>query len=195
MHLKPKMKFRIRQKQDEKTYDVSILSIVNDINITVLLDEEFNDLVPGNKVRIEIPQKGDALYVSVATISKIMKKKNTVCILKDISEPVRFQRRRSERIPVTIKAEYSVQFQEEVEEGLILDISESGVLMAVKRPLTVGSQLLLIFELPFNADQVPVGVMGIIIREQKDFVFLNDDEYSYAYGIQFKNLPRNPINI
>jgi hypothetical protein len=108
---------------------------------------------------------------------------------KDISlhQP---ERRRAKRFPIYSKAEYYYQKDgEPMEKGMLLDISKTGLLLASPTPLEMERELVIMFEINWgDVTGVPVGVVGVIVREQKNVAKASLGNYHYCYGVQF-NLP------
>ena len=104
------------------------------------------------------------------------------------------QRRGSQRIPAHHKAEYILssenKYGKDFSEGLLLNISKTGALLSAKETLPVKAPLFLTFDihLPATSGQktIPTGIMGKIIREQKEDEETDKDPEAYNYyGVKF----------
>ena len=84
---------------------------------------------------------------------------NGACILKQLGEEQRWQRRKSGRIPVNYRAEY-VLLSEKVDvnsfkQAKILNISRGGALLVVKTPLELMGELQLFRNIPAREREIP----------------------------------------
>ncbi len=98
------------------------------------------------------------------------------------------ERRKAQRFSVNIKTEYSIMPDGEKEgfhEGLILNISKTGLFLSSPTPLGVGENIAIMFDISWEDIEVPVGVIGTVVREQDGFAKKNPRNHSYGYGVQF----------
>jgi len=148
----------------------------------------------GDEVEVEVPQKEDALYIFKAVIGDIIREKQLFCYLEKISKVRCIQRRSAERIDVKIIAEHLVLKGKEMDrtfnKGLILNLSKSGMLLAVKEPIEVGSELFISFDMPLGeGKKMAVGVVGKAVRQHREGIVNVPQEMKYCYGLRFKKSP------
>jgi hypothetical protein len=95
------------------------------------------------------------------------------------------ERRQAKRFPIYSKAEYCHQkIGNTMENGMLLNISKTGLLLASPAPLELGDRLVVMFEINWgDVTGVPVGVLGAIVREQRTTAGLG--KYPYCYGFKF----------
>lgn len=104
------------------------------------------------------------------------------------------ERRRAQRFPVNIKTEYcnlpDAENKEAFRDGLIVNLSKTGLLLTTPTPLGLGSKIVMMFDIVWERTEVPVGVLGTIVREQAALV--EERPEAYAYGVQFTS-PRMAV--
>ncbi len=157
---------------------------------TLLVSLCWPGLNPGDKIELEIPQRGRGVCVSQALVME--SGENSRYILKLIGKPQLLQRRRSRRITVHHKAEYVLlrtkKISRDFHEGLLLNISRDGALLASKEPLAINNELFLIFEVNLDTlpeDKViPTGIGGKVVRKN-DTLVRNAEKWGYSYGVAF----------
>jgi c-di-GMP-binding flagellar brake protein YcgR len=158
----------------EKEFSLAIMSVLS--------------LYSGDEVALEAPQREDALYIIRATVLEVLD--NGACILKQLGEEQRWQRRKSGRIPVNYRAEY-VLLSEKVDvnsfkQAKILNISRGGALLMVKTPLELMGELQLFFEISLNRErEISTGMKGKVVREHL-LATGDHDEWQYSYGVEFE---------
>ncbi len=117
-----------------------------------------------------------------------------MCFLKDISCVQETERRGAERFPVNIETEYCHMKDEKtgdvLNKGAILNISKTGLFLEATTHLLLGSVIVMMFEINWEDVEVPVGVVGTIVREQKNPAEMCEGEY--CYGVKF-NSPRMAV--
>ncbi len=143
------------------------------------------DLNPGDELKVDIAQQQDALYIIDVKVLNVGEK---TCALEIVGDPLRLQRRQSERIPTRLQAQYLLMDQEqEYQEGMIMDISIGGALLTVRKPLKLFSELMLYFEIfTGKSDALTTGMSGKIVREHG-----RPRDNKYSYGVVFDN----PLNL
>ncbi len=147
------------------------------------------DLRPGDPLKVDIAQQQDALYIIDTRVLNVEEKN---CALEVLGDPMRLQRRQSERIPTRLQAQYLLMEGEEeqeqgYQEGVIMDISMGGALLNVSKPLDLFSELMLYFEIFTGKSEIlTTGMSGKIVREHR--IAQND---KYSYGIAFNS----PLNL
>lgn len=143
--------------------------------------------------RIEISVGDDSLKVYKAKVCKEEGCRGDIWCLKEISYLDLLERRSEKRISMSIKAEYCFLHDkgktETMETGLLLNISNTGVFLSTRKPLAMGSIIVMMFDVNWDNIDVPVGVVGTVIREQEDIGKLYPKAYTYGYGVKF-NSPR-----
>ena len=158
----------------EKEFSLAIMSVLS--------------LYSGDEVALEAPQREDALYIIRATVLEVLD--GGACILKQLGEEQRWQRRKSGRIPVNYRAEY-VLLSEKIDvnsfkEAKILNISRGGALLMVKTPLELMGELQLFFEISLNRErEISTGMKGKVVREHL-LATGDHDEWQYSYGVEFE---------
>ncbi len=102
------------------------------------------------------------------------------------------EQRGAQRYTVNMKAEYCVLKDEKTGEvikvGTILNVSKTGLFLATVKPLKLGSVIVMMFDIDWEGIEVPVGVVGTIVREQRNSEANPGEDY-YYYGVKF-NSPR-----
>ena len=137
----------------------------------------------GDVIELGIPQQGDALYLLKACVVESGIRGS--CILKEVGEPFRWQRRHSQRIPASLKSEYILLPQRVQDwvfrQGLILDISRGGALISMEEELKLSSELFFIFEVYLRrGEPFPTGVRGQVVR-----MHCRAGVDGYCYGMKF----------
>ncbi len=67
-----------------------------------------------------------------------------------------------------------------------MNVSKTGLFLAAGTPLDVGRVIVMLFEIAWEGIEVPVGVIGIIVRE-KNMTAQHAGEYQYGYGVKFNS--------
>lgn len=189
MLLKPGNQVKIIDRKKNTSDDAVIITAVT------AGEKEFSlaiksvlSLYPGDEITLEAPQREDALYIIRATVLEVLG--GGTCILKQLGEEQRWQRRKSGRIPVNYRAEY-VLLSEKIDvnsfkEAKILNISRGGALLMVKTPLELMGELQLFFEIPLNKErEISTGMKGKVVREHLPATG-GHDEWQYSYGVEFE---------
>ena len=186
MNLNSGNKITVRDIKKQTVNDASVIKSYNDDSIFVLFSGE--ELGLGEVVELELPYKEDSVYIFRAKVIEVNANKQFTIQLAEAPKLV--QRRASQRIPANNKAEYILssenQCGKDLSEGLLLNISKTGALLAAKETLPVKASLFLTFDIyiPDTSGQktIPTGIMGKIIREQK---VEKDPKWYYSYGVRF----------
>jgi len=187
MLLNPGDKIRIRDVKDGIIGDASVVRFEENELSAILFSEI--ELPLSGEAELEIPYEEDALYIYRAKVSAIDEEQQYSVQL--IGEPQLLQRRRSQRIPTNHRAEYILSsknnFGSEFHEGMILNISRTGALLAVKESLPLCDGLFIVFEInaPTLPEQkvIPTGIKGKVIREHSRRKAV---EWYYTYGVEFE---------
>ncbi len=187
--LKPGYQVKIRDLKNRATDEATILELRTPEKLQVSLCRL--RLNPGDIIELEIPQRGEALCVFQAEVLEAGASEGHT--LQLLGEPRLLQRRKSQRIPVHHRAEYILlsakKAMQDFHEGLLLNISRDGALLAVKEPLTLCSELFLIFEVNLytlpGEKVVPTGIGGKVVSEHFPLVG-SAGEWDYSYGVAFE---------
>ena len=189
--LVPGCQVKIRDLKNKATDKATILEVRAPKTLLVSLCRL--DLNSGDKIELEIPQRGRALCVFQAAVLENNGNRAGEChTLRLIGRPQLLQRRKSRRIAVYHRAEYILlsakNAKQDFHEGLILNISRDGALLAAKEPLTINSELFLIFEINLDAlpqeKIVPTGIGGKVVRRHDSLVG-SVEKWDYSYGVAF----------
>jgi len=149
-------------------------------------------LLPGDEVEMKVPGDDGALRVYRAKVASVKGSWKEICCLTDLS--LRQQERRgAKRYPMFADAEYCSLKDPirggGIEKGILLNISKTGLLLAVPTPLVLGGSLTIMFEINWeDIDGVPVGIVGTVVREEKITAAQHLGRNNYCYGVRF-NLP------
>lgn len=186
----PKQQLSIRN-HNGRVYKGTVRATNGNRGLMICLhQEDVDDIIEGDEIELEIPRIDDALYVSTATVLKINGKSN-LHLRQEESLIHRVQRREAARITVNIAAEYAILpnttlYKGEVE-GLILDISGTGILLAVRYPLVINNRIQLVFRIGEGFDTVLVKAQGVVVREDTNNCTSGSLAWKYRYGIQFRD--------
>lgn len=133
-------------------------------------------------------QLRSALKTTISMVKEIIEER-TALETKEFSlnQP---ERRKAKRFPIYSKAEFCHQkIAGTFMNGILLNISKTGLLLASPKHLELGDRLVIMFEINWGeVTGVPVGVVGAIVREQENVVKAPLGNYHYCYGVRF-NLP------
>ncbi len=189
MFLKPGNQVKIIDRKKNISGDALILTAVTtgerEFSLTAM---SVPGLCPGDVVALEAPQREDALYIIHAAVLAVLD--NGTCILRQLGEEQRWQRRKSWRIPVNYRAEY-ILLSEKIDENSfkeakILNISRGGALLMVKAPLELMVELQLFFEIHLNREkEISTGMKGRVVRKHSPAAN-GGDEWQYSYGVEFE---------
>jgi c-di-GMP-binding flagellar brake protein YcgR len=186
MILKSGNRVKVIDRKKNVSGDATILSAgEREFSLTMLSNLELN---PGDEIELEASKREDALYIIRASV--LGTGKDGSYNLKQLGEEQRWQRRKSERIPVNYRAEYILLDKicvNSFQEARILNISRGGALLEVKTPLQLMSELQLFFEIPLNrGEEVSTGMKGKVVREHLPAEGADLGEWQYSYGIEFE---------
>lgn len=188
MLIKPGNQIKIKVLKNKSEGEASIVSSGNSGSCLVIVSEL--SLSPGDEVELEVPQREEALCIIRASVVEAGPDREYTVQLQ--GEPQHLQRRRSERIPANHRAEYillSNKDKHDFHEGLILNISRNGALLAVKEPLQLSNELFLIFDIKLHTlpgeRVVPTGIGGKVVREHFPLEE-GSGEWGYNYGVEFE---------
>lgn len=182
MLLKPGNQVKIINRKKNASGDALVLN-ADEMEFSLVLLSDLS-LSPGDEIELEAPQREDALYIIRACV--LEERIDGSYNLKQLGEVQRWQRRKSERIPVNYRAEYILLFEKTFKEGKILNISRGGVLLSVKNPIQMMCELQLFFEIPLNlGNKISTGMKGKVVREHFPAAG-GGEEWQYSYGVEFE---------
>lgn len=193
VELKPGQSITVQKKGDRHKYEAVVLSAHYKQCSAGVFHPPPDAFAPGDELVVELTEWEDALYVFQAVITNVTEGREPTsrCLQFNVYSYRRIQRRQAERMAVSIPAEYAPlpakKFDREMPQGLIHNISCTGVLMSVQDPLDVGEELLLLFEIALSKEKVPIGTQGRVVRVHEEKL---STKYPYSYGIRFKNPER-----
>lgn len=181
MLIKPGRKVSVRSMNGSSACLAAVLDVGKGTFSMSLLNGMV--LKRGDVVELEVAQWEDALYLLKARVME--SGIGGACILKEVGEPFRLQRRQCQRIPTRLCSEYLLLPQRlqdwKFQQGLILDISNGGALLSLVESLEAGRNLWIIFQVLLRrGDALSTGVKGEVLREQR-----SNGVNGYCYGIKF----------
>ncbi len=169
----------------------SILNFEQD-DVEVLLKDDLKKIASeqAEVIILEIIKKDrkESLYIAEAAIVKFIADRNPTCRLKVISDYKRLQRRNYVRVSVTVDVDYLTTDQADYIKGLFLDISGGGALLNTAHSISIGSELVLRFNIPVRNEITPFEVKGRIVRTDQSSRLWADPNMSYQYGLRFEDL-------
>lgn len=161
-----------------------------DLAIFILPTDQDMRFFPEDDVVLEVPSMDEGLKVYRAKVGKV-RRFGQICYLRNISCIQNLERRGAQRFPLHTKVEYCELKDEEtgetLREGTVLNLSKTRLYLAADAPMKMGSIIVMMFEINWEDIEVPVGVMGTIVRERREEVCPGN--YQYCYGVKF-NSPR-----
>ena len=162
--LKPGQQLKLRH--GDKSVTATLIGI-EESNLTLSLGDAIS-LERGAELELELACD-NALYILQARLEGTCTGK--VCAVELLGEPSRRERRLSPRIPTNLKARYYKLFERSGEphclQGEILDISSGGAFLNTDELLQVGSELMLVFEIPMHQEGDLTGIGGRVVRKQQ----------------------------
>ena len=180
MPFQPGRRVTVKQYQSGSSAEAFILD-VTEKEFALRLSAGL-DLSPGDEIELELYQWEDALYLCQAVVKKVSE--NKVMVLLGKAGLRRLQRRKAERIPANVKAEYALLPKKDpgpFQKGLIQNISRNGVLLSVEEPLEIRSRLYLMFEIPLPRGKAfTTGISGNVVREHR-----GPAQTEHSYGVEF----------
>ena len=187
--LKTTIKIAMEAIEDNVTYEDS-MSGVNREECLVIIAKNENLLdLPGDDMRLEISLGDEGLHVFKAKVCKDEASQGKTWGLQDISYFEKLDKRGEKRVPMSIEVEYCLSQDQgkgaPLEVGQLLNFSSTGLLLSTKKPLALGSEIMMMLDLNWGDLKVPMGVVGAVIREQKDVDKLYSKAYAYGYGVKF----------
>ena len=165
-----------------------------------LPDVMLREILRGEIVKVGVPQQGDALYIYSAVVADVLVKESIILLLlNNFSPPVRQQRREWERTSTVIKVSYlpfsdkgiaSSRGRGRVKEGLIIELSEGGLLLAARNPLPLGTELYCSYEVTVDEEKQLLGAVGRAVRRHFPLEGKVHPPWNYYFGVKFKTAPR-----
>ena len=150
----------------------------------------------GDDLVMEIQSVEEGLSRYGGTVARTWGKQGEICLLKDVLLLERLDRRSAPRFSVNIQAEFGDLKDEDtgksLYQGLIINLSKTGLLLAASIPLSLERVIVMMFDLDWDEIEVPVGVVGTVVREQTPVPGTGPEGYDYFYGVKF-NSPRMAV--
>lgn len=180
MIVKSQQHVKVRHNQSGNTAEASVLE-AGDKEFSLFLLSAL-DIFPGDEIELEFVRCSNVSYIIQGDVLET--DGNKVHVLQDKPAVCRKQRRRSPRIIANARVEFVLLPDKDpatFQEGLIQDISREGILLSAQKPLELGSELYLMFEVtPDSEKTFTAGINGKVVRK----------EDNNCYGIEFeKPLP------
>jgi hypothetical protein len=191
-YIKPKQRFAIRCRKKNSSWDVSLLGFCEESCLIIVPEGCSLRLCVGDEIEIDLPCGNEGLKIYKGKVGKVRGRRGEICTVNQLVCLDQMERRGAERFPANIGAEFCY-FQDKdtgefLHQGFIRDVSKTGVCLATGETLEMGRTLVLMFEINWDDIQVPVGVMGTVVREQTT-PDGNLPGLGFRYGIKF-NSPR-----
>lgn len=181
MLLKSGKRVKVRHKQSGEYAEVAILNADEQELILLILSDL--KLYPGDEIELEFLHCKGAFYILQASVLEV--NENKVYVLLEQAGLCRLQRRKAERTPAKLNAEYHLLPKKDprpFQEGSIQNISQNGMLLSVKEPLELGSELFLTFEVPGGRGKAcTTGIKGKVVREHR-----GPTQKEHNYGVEFE---------
>lgn len=194
MVLKPEQKVHLYKNNNTAKFDAVVLSSSPNCCTVNVFGTPVDVFTPGDELAVEFPQWEDGLYILRGQVKEVQISQEAGVSFRlhfTITNSGRVQRRRAERMTVSIPAEYTslkeIPLNKEMPKGVIINISHTGVLLSVEKPLNIGEEVLLMFDVPMNREKVPIGTTGKVVREH---VKESNKGFAYSYGVHFKKPER-----
>lgn len=179
-------------KKRVSSYASQISDIKNDNNIEILLPMLKNNAVyisDGEKLEIVIT-KQEAVYEFMAEVIATIYDNIPLLKLKAISEPKKIQRRNYYRLKIVKPIKYRIidtslnsGTEDDFYKGILLDISEGGIMFCTKKEMEFNDVLEI--ETDLNNGNI-IKVRGTIVRKQ----YNTEKTFLYEYGVKFQNVAR-----
>jgi hypothetical protein len=191
-YTEPKQRFAIRCRKKNSSWDVSMLGLSEESCLVIVPEGSSLQLCVGDEIEIDVPWGNEGLKIYRGKVFKVRGRRGEICSVNHLVCLEQVERRGAERFPAHIDAEFCY-FKDEntgevLQKGVIRNVSKTGLLLGAEGPLEVGSTVVLMFEISWEGIQVPVGVMGTVVREQNSPGGTLPG-LEFRYGIKF-NSPR-----
>ncbi len=187
-----KLTLRVRLIRNGITCDAIMTGFDDDKCLVVLAGKRNFRVKPGDDMEVELPSGAAGTETYRATVAKVEGAHGEKCMLKGLSSLAYKEQRQAQRFPVQIAAEYclfeSADTGENIDEGMVLNLSKLGLLFQTGKSLEVGMVIIMMFEINWDDIEIPVGVVGTVLRRQVH-VTDNCGVPTFSYGIKF-NTPR-----
>ena len=164
MLLTPGQQLKIRH--GDKSITATLIEI-GERNLTLSLGDEVS-LERDAALELEVALD-NTIYMFQARLEGVCTGK--ICAVELLGESSNRERRLSPRIPTNLKARYYKLFERsqarQCLQGEILDISSGGAFLNTDELLQVGSELMLVFEIPMHQEGDLTGIGGMVVRKQQ----------------------------
>lgn len=187
---KPQARITVRCRKKNSSWDVLMLGFYGESCFIIVPEGCSLRLCTGDEIEIDVPCRSEGLKIYRGKVSKVQGRRGEICSVNQLVCLDQVERRGAERYPANIDAEFCYFKDKDTGEflhnGHIRDVSKTGICLATGEPLEVGRTLVLMFEIDWEDIQVPVGVMGTVVREQKTPEGILPG-LEYCYGIKFSS--------
>lgn len=192
---------KIQVKEIDKKSTNSYVSQISDIKNDNIIEILF-PMIKNNTIAISdgeilelITTKQEAVYEFIAVVVGIRYDNIPVLQIKIISEPKKIQRRNFYRLKIVKPIRYRIfdtsgdsEKVNEYFEGILLDISEGGIMFYTKKEMDLND--LLDLEIDLDTDSI-IQLKGIIVRKQ----YNTEKSFLYEYGVRFQNPTRTEKDV
>lgn len=193
-----KVNVKAMDKSNKHIYVSQITDICEDEIIEISFPIHKNKtiyFINGEKLILVIG-KQDAVFEFQAVVVEKKYENIPIMRLKVVSEPIRIQRRNFYRLKIVKPVEYRIinnlkDSEEEMpkyNEGVLLDISEGGLMFCTKKEMEESDLLELIIDIGINKG---LKLKGIIVRKQ----YNADKSGLYEYGVRFSEINKKARNL
>lgn len=189
------IKVEVTKPDDSTVYHSSVYDIEEDVFYITVPYSQANPLIVrrGEPVKIKYFSTGAAYVFTVKLINRLERKNSLPLYIFPLPDPARVNRVQ-QRAFVRVPARLDVFYAEEPVDPenpayvktAIVDLSGGGMKMAVKKPVKMGTKLLLKFTIPKKPKLVEMSLRGKVVRSE-----LVDQELGiYHLGIEFLDITR-----
>ncbi|HHY77112.1 MAG TPA: hypothetical protein GX498_01215 [Clostridiales bacterium] len=192
-----KVNVRVANKPSNSSYVSQVTDICQDDIIEISFPMHKNKtiyFINGERLKVVVGKKEAVYEVETVVIGK--RYENIPVIrLKIISKPLKIQRRNYYRLKIVIPIHYRTidsskqkdSESKEYKEGVLLDISEGGIMFCTKEDIKENDLLEIVMDINKNKKMI---FIGNIIRKQ-----LNEEKTDlYEYGVKFNELSKHDRN-
>ena len=178
----------IRCVKNGITYEALVTGLFRKKCLLVFPHNPRPSILPGEWLELEIPSREEGVKRCQVRAARVRGRNGHFCLIKNAPFLDQMEWRTARRIPVNLPSEYcsppEAAAKEAFQHGRIVNLSKTGLLLAAAAPQSPGSSIVLMFDLKWEDIEVPVGVLGTIVREQA-LVEKHHKAFPYGYGVQF----------
>ena len=178
--------------EESTKYEALMVGLDREECLVIFPQDSGLKVVPGDDVEMAVPAGDAGVTLYRAKVDRVQGSRGEICRLKDLYPVQQAERREAFRFPVRIAAEYCYvkddrRRGEAIASGQLLNISRTGLFMASDVPLRVGKVMAILFEVDWDGVlNMPMGVVGTIVREEKQPLMMDPMDHRYLYGVKFK---------